>query len=123
MSVEPWIEACPRRAMIPPPGRPMLPSSSWRVAAVVGPGVLPGGVVVGAPLRVPAAEQAVGVLGVLEPLVDDGRGVGVAGHVLLEVALVLDDVVDDRAEEHDVTAGPEGHVQVGQGAGAGEARV
>ena len=26
--MEPWIEAWPRSAMIPPPGRPMLPSSS-----------------------------------------------------------------------------------------------
>ena len=33
MSVEPWMLACPRRAMIPPPGRPMLPSSSWMIAA------------------------------------------------------------------------------------------
>jgi hypothetical protein len=28
MSVEPWIDACPRSTMIPPPGRPMFPSSS-----------------------------------------------------------------------------------------------
>ena len=34
MSVEPWIDACPRRARIPPPGRPMFPSSSWRIEAV-----------------------------------------------------------------------------------------
>jgi len=33
MSVEPWMLACPRMAMIPPPGRPMLPSSSWMIAA------------------------------------------------------------------------------------------
>ena len=33
MSVEPWIDACPRSAMIPPPGRPMFPSSSWMIAA------------------------------------------------------------------------------------------
>ena len=33
MSVEPWIEAWPRIAMIPPPGRPMLPSSSCTIAA------------------------------------------------------------------------------------------
>jgi hypothetical protein len=32
MSVEPWIDACPRSAMMPPPGRPTLPSSSWRRA-------------------------------------------------------------------------------------------
>jgi hypothetical protein len=34
MSVDPWIDACPRNARIPPPGRPMLPSSVWRIAAV-----------------------------------------------------------------------------------------
>ena len=33
MSVEPWIDAWPRSAMMPPPGRPMLPSSSWMIAA------------------------------------------------------------------------------------------
>ena len=31
MSVEPWIDACPRSAMIPPPGRPMLPSNNWTI--------------------------------------------------------------------------------------------
>src|SRR5260370_9797719 len=34
MSVEPWMLAWPRRAMMPPPGRPMLPSRSCRIAAV-----------------------------------------------------------------------------------------
>jgi hypothetical protein len=34
MSVEPWIDAWPRSATMPPPGRPMLPSSSWMIAAV-----------------------------------------------------------------------------------------
>jgi hypothetical protein len=34
MSVDPWMLACPRIAMMPPPGRPMLPSSSWMIAAV-----------------------------------------------------------------------------------------
>ena len=34
MSVEPWIEAWPRKARMPPPGRPMFPSSSWMIAAV-----------------------------------------------------------------------------------------
>jgi hypothetical protein len=33
MSLEPWIVACPRIAMMPPPGRPMLPISSCRIAA------------------------------------------------------------------------------------------
>ncbi len=54
MSVEPWMLAWPRSAMMPPPGRPMLPSSSLqdrggadhlRADAVVGPadGVAEGG--------------------------------------------------------------------------------
>src|SRR3954469_4342250 len=34
MSVEPWMLACPRSAMIPPPGRPMFPSSACRIDAV-----------------------------------------------------------------------------------------
>jgi hypothetical protein len=34
MSVEPWMVACPRMAMTPPPGRPTLPSSSWMMEAV-----------------------------------------------------------------------------------------
>ena len=33
MSLEPWMLACPRRACIPPPGRPMLPSNSCRMLA------------------------------------------------------------------------------------------
>ena len=33
MSVEPWMDAWPRSAMIPAPGRPTLPSSSWSNAA------------------------------------------------------------------------------------------
>jgi hypothetical protein len=34
MSVEPWMLACPRSAMMPPPGRPMLPSSVCRIEQV-----------------------------------------------------------------------------------------
>ena len=33
MSLDPWIEAWPRIAITPPPGRPMLPSSSCRIEA------------------------------------------------------------------------------------------
>src|SRR6266567_4542978 len=33
MSVEPWIDACPRSARMPPPGRPILPSSACRIDA------------------------------------------------------------------------------------------
>src|SRR5271157_1533338 len=33
ISVEPWIEAWPRRARMPPPGRPILPRSDCRIVA------------------------------------------------------------------------------------------
>jgi len=34
MSVAPWMLEWPRSALTPPPARPMLPSSSCRIAAV-----------------------------------------------------------------------------------------
>src|SRR6266699_3082933 len=116
MSVEPWIEACPRSARMTPPGRPMLPSSACRIEAVrmyCTPTVR----------SVQPREDPIQVLGVGELLADDHRGVGVGGYVLAEVFLVLQDVVDDPAEEGDVGPGPQRHVQVGQCAGAGEPRV
>ncbi len=85
--------------------------------------VLPGVVVVRARLGVEAGEHAVEVLGVAEVLAQDGGRVGVVEHVLVEVQLVLQHVVDDRAEEGHVGAGPDGHVQVGQRARPGEARI
>jgi hypothetical protein len=33
LSVPPWMLAWPRKALMPPPGRPMLPSSSCSIAA------------------------------------------------------------------------------------------
>ncbi len=33
MSVMPWTLEWPRSALMPPPGTPMLPSSSWIIAA------------------------------------------------------------------------------------------
>ena len=74
--------------------------------------VLPGRVVVAALLFVPAREEAVEVLGVFELLVDDHRRVGVVDDVVAELAPVLEDVVDDPAQERDVAAGPDRHVQV-----------
>ena len=50
-------------------------------------------------------------------------GVGVVDDVVAEVALVLEDVADDAAQEDDVGAGADGHVEIGDGAGAGEARI
>src|SRR5437764_1074127 len=98
MSVEPWMLACPRRAMMPPPGRPMLPSSSWMIA----------------PVR---------VLGVPEVPAHERGGVGVRQHVLAKVQLVAQDVVDHPAEERDVGTRPDRHVSMRDGAGTGEARI
>ena len=49
--------------------------------------------------------------------------VGVGDDVLVEVLLVLEDVVDDAAEEGDVAARAQRHVHVGDRRGAGEPRV
>src|SRR5206468_3974854 len=67
--------------------------------------VLPGVVVVGAVLLVQAGED-LQVLGVGEVLGEDGSGVGVRDHVVPEVLLVGQDVVDDPAEERDIGSGP-----------------
>ena len=73
--------------------------------------------------RVPPAEQAVEVFGVAEILADDRRRVGVVHDVVAEVALVLDDVVDDPAEERDVAAGADRDVDVGDRARPREPRI
>ena len=85
--------------------------------------VVPADRVVVPGLGVEAREQPVEVLGVLELLVDDVRGVGVGHDVLAEVEVVLQHVVDQPAQPGDVGAGPDRHVDVGQGGGAGEPRV
>src|SRR5690348_8424290 len=69
--------------------------------------VLPGVDLVLLLLRVPAREQSVEILRVAEVLTDDRGGVGVAHDVLAELSTVLDDVVDDPAQEGDVRAGPD----------------
>src|SRR5437588_755860 len=104
--------AWPRRARMPPPGRPAVGLALGghvalaRRAPDLHARVLPGGDVVLLGLVVPAREQTVEVLGVGEVLVDDGAGVRVAGDVLAELASVLEDVVDDAPEKGDVCAGP-----------------
>src|SRR5918997_1161545 len=84
--------------------------------------VAPARRVVASVLLVPAGEEPVGA-GVLELLGDEGGGVGVVDDVVLEVALVLEDVVDQAAKERYVRARPYGGVDVAQRARAREARV
>ncbi len=85
--------------------------------------VLPARVVVAAVVGVQAGEDAGQVLGVPEVLPQDHRRVAVRHDVLAEVLLVLEHVVDDPAEEGDVRARAQRHVQVGERAGAGEPGV
>ena len=75
-------------------------------------------VVAGLPVAAVAAEQPVEVLGVPEPLLTMVGRVGVVEDVLLEPAVVGEDVVDQPAEEGDVAAGPDPHVHVAQRGGA-----
>src|SRR5947209_18076025 len=64
--------------------------------------VTPFGNVVLALLLVPSAEETVQVFRVFEILVDDRGRVRVVEQVLLEVALVLNDIADNAAQERDV---------------------
>src|SRR5581483_7715967 len=80
-----------------------------------GAGVLPGPVLVlsdeavdrVARVRHQPGEDAVEVLRALELVVDDRRRVSVVDDVLVEVAVVLDHVADQPAQEGDVGAGPD----------------
>ncbi len=72
---------------------------------------------------VPAAEQTVQVLCVLILVVDDQAGVGVIHDVLAEVTFVLEDVANDAAQERNIRGGPNRSVNVGDCAGAREARI
>ncbi len=56
-------------------------------------------------LRVPAAEQAIELFGVLKLIADDQRGVGIRDDVIVEIAVVREDVMDEAAEEGDISAG------------------
>src|SRR3954451_16206596 len=85
--------------------------------------VVPGRRVVDALVWVEPGEEPVEILGVLEALVDDYGRVRVVLDVLVEPALVLEDVVDDAAEEGDVRAGPDRDVRGRHRARARIARV
>src|SRR5262249_31999860 len=115
-----------RRAVAAVPGRlaQVRPHLALAGRAVDGhAGVLPGRVLVVGLLVLPAGEEAVQLLGVLEALVDDHRRVRVVHDVIADLAPVLEDVVDDPAEEGDVGAGPDAHVVGRGGARAGVAGV
>jgi hypothetical protein len=85
--------------------------------------VAPGIEVIPAVFAVQPGEHTVEILGVGVVLGQDHRAVGVGEDVVLEVLLAADHVVDQPAEERDVGSGPDRHVQVGERAGPGEARI
>jgi hypothetical protein len=92
-----------------PPARLGVVAPALRVVDAT-PGIEPG-------------EDAVQVLGVAVLLGDQGRRVGVGDDVVAEIAPLLQDVADQAAEEHDVGAGAQRRVEVGQRRRAGEPRV
>ena len=85
--------------------------------------VLPGRGVVGARLGIVAGEETVEIFGVSEVIVHDYGRVRVVDYVVPEIAVVLEDVVDDAAEEGYVGAGPDRDVEVRHSRGAREARI
>ena len=57
--------------------------------------VEPGFGIVSLFLLVPAGEEAIQVFSVLEVITQHGRGIGVPGHVLTEIFVVAENVVDE----------------------------
>src|SRR5256886_10397759 len=70
-----------------------------------------------------SGEHAAVVLGVDVLVADDRGGIGVGDDVLVEPQIASQDIVDEPAEEGDVTARPDWNVEVGRGRGAAESRV
>ncbi len=83
----------------------------------------PCGGIVEALLLIPAGEVARAFLGIFEVLAQDRRRVGVLDHVLVEVPVVLEDVMDKCAEENNVAAGAQRRPDVRHRRGTGEPRV
>jgi hypothetical protein len=73
--------------------------------------------------RFGCGEQAIEIFSLAKFLIDDGGGIGLVDDVLFEIALVFENVTNDGAEEHDVGAGTDGHVKIGDCAGTGKARI
>src|SRR5262249_6207318 len=84
--------------------------------------VQPAARIVGASLLVEPGEDASQLLGALELLADDDRGVGVADDVFTKGEVVLQDVTDQPTEEDDVRSGAEREPEVGHRRGPAEAR-
>ena len=74
-------------------------------------------------LWVIARKQAIQVLRVLVIGGNDGGGVGVREHVIVEVELVVDHVLDDRAEQDHVSTAANADVAVRESRSTGVARI
>src|SRR5207253_3565627 len=83
-------------------------------------GIGPAGIVIAARFRVVAGKEAAVILGVDIVVADEGGGVGVGQHILLEPLVVGQDIVDEPAEKGDIAAWADRDVEVGDRRGAAE---
>ena len=104
----------PRRS-----GRACSPPAFFLLRSFVEPGIR----IVFLLLLVPAGEDAAQVFGVAEIFANDHGRVGVVLHILAEVLVVLQRVVNQAAEEENVGTRAQRHPDVGHRRGAGETRV
>ena len=74
-------------------------------------------------LRVVPGEQALQILGVLEIRRDDRRRVRVIHHVIVEIQVIIQHVLDNRAEQHHVRASANADVAVRKGRRTCVARI
>src|SRR5437588_634601 len=114
------MEACPRNARIPPPGRPILPNSNCKIAAVR---------MICTPfecalLRVPSGEIAVLIVFRITIFVaQNTRSVRVMNDVIAKKELIFNQVSDETAEEDNVSSRAERHPDVRERARAREPRI
>ncbi len=85
--------------------------------------ILPARRIVRAVVWIEAGEETIKFLSVLEIVPHEKTGIGICLHVLLEVQVILQDVVDEAAQEGDISADANGHVDISHLRGTRKVRI
>ena len=89
--------------------------------ALIAPASLHG--IIGIGFRIVAAEQSAQVFGVLKTLLDQRRSICVGKNILLEPFIMGQHIIDDAAQERDIRAGANRHIEVAERRCARKMRV
>src|SRR5436189_71810 len=127
------MDACPRSARMPPPGRPIFPRSNCRITAAIFAvtsgcfgmsGLLsatifrrsglvqPAFGIVSFLLRVPSGEESVQIFSIFEVVAKNCGCVCVMHDVFAEVFIISENVIDQPAQEKNVRSRAQGNPDV-----------